>query len=166
MNDKLRQVVSRSLRLMRGALIRPVTALSDRCPVIPANARQSTAVKKAGRSAQQAVPSMIEMLERINCRLDAIEEKSTFCSCLWRRSSTESGLPVNGRTCACSIIKRKHRLNVPAASLRSMALGLGWKVPDPTGSSRPGSFRESKYPSSLGPSLSFCNIRWRLEESC
>ena len=60
---------------MGGALMRPVTALFDRRLVIPANARQSTAVKKAARSAHQAVPSMIEMLERINCRLDAIEEK-------------------------------------------------------------------------------------------
>jgi len=75
MNDKLRQVVSHSLRLMRGALMLPVTGLFDRRQVIPANARQSTAFKKAGRSAQQAAPSMAEMLERINYRLDAIEEK-------------------------------------------------------------------------------------------
>jgi len=60
---------------MRGALMLPVTGLFDPHPVIPANARQSTAVKKAVRSAHQAVPSMIEMLERINYRLDAIEEK-------------------------------------------------------------------------------------------
>lgn len=75
MNDKLRQIVSRSLRLMRGALTVPATELFDRRTVIPANARQSTAVKKAARSAHQAVPPMIEMLERINYRLDAIEEK-------------------------------------------------------------------------------------------
>lgn len=75
MNDKLRQVVSRSLRLMRGALNLPVTGFFDRRPVIPADARQSNAIKKAARSSQQAVPSTIEMLERINYRLDVIEEK-------------------------------------------------------------------------------------------
>jgi hypothetical protein len=75
MNDKLRQVVSRSLRLISGALTLPATGLFKRCPVILGNARQTTAVKKAAHSAQQAVPSMIEMLERINYRLDAIEEK-------------------------------------------------------------------------------------------
>ena len=37
--------------------------------------RRSTAVKKAAPPPQQVVPSMIEMLERINYRLDAIEEK-------------------------------------------------------------------------------------------
>ena len=75
MNEKLRQVVSRSLRLMRGALMLPVTGLFDRRTVTRANKCQSTAVQKAAPPAQQAVPSMIEMLERINYRLDAIEEK-------------------------------------------------------------------------------------------
>lgn len=75
MNNKLRQVVNRSLRLMRGALMRPMTGLFDRRTVIRANEGQSIAVKKAAQPAQQAVPSMIEMLERINYRLDAIEEK-------------------------------------------------------------------------------------------
>lgn len=60
---------------MGGALMHPVTALFDRRPVILANARQSTSVKKAAPPAQQVVPSVIEMLERINYRLDAIEEK-------------------------------------------------------------------------------------------
>lgn len=60
---------------MRGALMRPLTGLLDRRPFIRANECPSTAVKKAAPPAQQAVPSMIEMLERINYRLDAIEEK-------------------------------------------------------------------------------------------
>lgn len=75
MNDKLRQVVSRSLGLMRRALMLPATGLFDRRTVIRANGCQSTAVKRAAPPAQQAVPSMIELLERINFRLDAIEEK-------------------------------------------------------------------------------------------
>jgi len=75
MNDKLRQAVCRSLRLMRDALVFPVTGLFDRRTVIRANGCQSTAVKKAAPPAQQAVPSMIEMLVRIDYRLDAIEEK-------------------------------------------------------------------------------------------
>jgi len=73
--NKLRQAVSRSLRLMRGALTLPATGLFDWRTVVRANECQSTAVKKAAPPAQQAVPSMIEMLERINYRLDAIEEK-------------------------------------------------------------------------------------------
>ena len=60
---------------MRGALMLPPTLLFDWRTVIRANECQSTAVKKAAPPAQQAVPSMIEMLERINYRLDAIEEK-------------------------------------------------------------------------------------------
>jgi hypothetical protein len=75
MNDKLHQVVSRSLGLMRSALMLSAIGLFNRRPVIHANALHSTAVKKAAHSAQQSVPSMIEMLERINYRLDAIEEK-------------------------------------------------------------------------------------------
>jgi len=75
MNDKLRQVASRSLRLMRGALMLPATGLFDQRTVIRANECQSTAVKKAAPPPQQVVPCMIGMLERINYRLDAIEEK-------------------------------------------------------------------------------------------
>jgi len=75
MNDKLRQVVNRSLGLMRHALMLPATGLFDRRMVIRASGCQSTAVKRAAPPTQQAVPSMIELLERINFRLDAIEEK-------------------------------------------------------------------------------------------
>lgn len=75
MNDKLRQVANRSLHLMRGALMLPVTRLFDWRAVIRANECQSTAVKKAAPPAQQPLPSLIEMLERINYRLNAIEEK-------------------------------------------------------------------------------------------
>lgn len=75
MNDKLHQVVSCSLGLMRCALTLSATGLFNRRPVIHANTLHSTAVGKTAHSAQQSVPSMIEMLERINYRLDAIEEK-------------------------------------------------------------------------------------------
>ncbi|MEF9926442.1 MAG: hypothetical protein RR775_00455 [Massilia sp.] len=75
MNNKIRQVVSRSLRLMRGALMLPATGLFDRRKFIRADESQSTAVKKAAPPAQQAVPPMTEMLQRINYRLDVIEEK-------------------------------------------------------------------------------------------
>jgi len=75
MNDKLRQIVFRSLHLVRGARILSVTRLFDRYSDMHVEERRSTAVKKAAPPPQQVVPSMIEMLERINYRLDAIEEK-------------------------------------------------------------------------------------------
>lgn len=68
MNDKLRQCVDRSLRLVRGTFMLPVTGLFDRRTV-------SAAVKIAAPPDQQDVPSMIKVLERINYRLDSIEEK-------------------------------------------------------------------------------------------
>jgi hypothetical protein len=75
MNDQLHQVVSRSLRLKLGALMLPMTELFDWRSIIRANECRSTAVKKAAPPAQQGVPAMITVLERINYRLDAIEEK-------------------------------------------------------------------------------------------
>ena len=75
MNDKLRQIIFRSLHLVRGARMLPVSGLFDRPSVKHVEKRQSTAVKNAAPPAQQDVPSMITVLERINYRLDAIEEK-------------------------------------------------------------------------------------------
>lgn len=75
MNHKLRHVLSRYQRLMRCALILPVTELYDRTSDICIAERRSTAMRKAGPPAKPDVPSMIAVLERVNYRLDAIEEK-------------------------------------------------------------------------------------------
>jgi len=75
MNEKLCRVLSRSLHLMRCARMLPVSGLFDWRSIIRANECHRTAVKKAAPPAQQDVPSMIMVLEHINYRLDAIEEK-------------------------------------------------------------------------------------------
>jgi hypothetical protein len=73
MNDKLRQIVFRSLRLMRGARMTSATEVFGRDSATRVEQCQSISV--AAPPAQQNVPFMITVLERINYRLDAIEEK-------------------------------------------------------------------------------------------
>lgn len=73
MNDKLRQIVFRSLHLMRGARMTPATGVFGCDSATRVEECQSIAV--AAPPAQQDVPSMIKVMERINYRLDAIEEK-------------------------------------------------------------------------------------------